>query len=150
MKIRDIMTKDPACCTPDSTVQHAAQMMADCDCGEIPVAEKGHLVGVITDRDIACRVDAKGKSSMQVKVRDIMSKPVITVPLDSDVDECCQVMRTARIRRVPVVDAQGCCCGIVSQADIACRSSETQTGRVVHDISQPTADASHAREMAAV
>jgi CBS domain-containing protein len=69
MEARDVMTADPACCSPSDSVKDAAALMVDNDCGEIPV---GILVGVVTDRDIACRCVAQGKSS-DTRVEDVMS-----------------------------------------------------------------------------
>jgi CBS domain-containing protein len=65
MNVGEIMTKDPACCTPDTGLQEVAQMMVDCDCGCIPVVDSEGSkmpVGMITDRDITCRVVAKGQN----------------------------------------------------------------------------------------
>ena len=70
---KDIMTTNAVCCTPVNSVEEAAQMMVEHDCGEIPVVEsKDNLkpIGVITDRDITCRVAATGKNPRQTKVRD--------------------------------------------------------------------------------
>ena len=148
MQVQDIMTEKPACCTAESNLQQVAQMMVDCDCGEIPVMDNGHLVGVVTDRDIACRAVAQGKDPAKIKAQEIMSSPVVTIPDDADLDECCRVMESAQVRRVPVVDRAGNCRGIVSQADIACRGSEHKAGEVVRDVSRPTAGSSRARAIA--
>src|SRR5437763_12975037 len=60
---RDVMTPDPACCTPNTTLDEVAKLMAQNDCGEIPVVDVGDtVVGVVTDRDIVCRVVAEGKN----------------------------------------------------------------------------------------
>ncbi|MCH2488063.1 MAG: CBS domain-containing protein, partial [Erythrobacter sp.] len=73
MKAQDVMTSNPACCNPSSTVQEAALLMVDNDCGQIPVVDdSGALVGVVTDRDIACRCVAKGNSSDQ-RVEEVMT-----------------------------------------------------------------------------
>ncbi len=141
MQVRDIMTIDPACCTPDLSLQEAAQLMADRDCGEIPIIEQRRIVGVVTDRDIACRAVAKGKVPATTQVREIMSAPVVVVAVDADVDECCRLMETAQVRRIPVVDESNQCCGIVSQADIARSASKEKAGEVVRDISRPAANA---------
>ena len=69
------MIGDVACCTPEETVRDAAQLMSKHDCGEIAIVESGENlkpIGVITDRDIAWRVVAKGKSPEQTSVRDAM------------------------------------------------------------------------------
>ncbi len=61
MQIREIMTGDPICCTRDTGLPEVARMMVEHDCGAIPVVESRNSkipVGVITDRDITCRVVA--------------------------------------------------------------------------------------------
>ncbi len=64
MQVREIMTENPACCGPENSVQEAARLMVQNDCGEVPVVDQsGQPVGVITDRDIACRCVAQGKDS---------------------------------------------------------------------------------------
>jgi CBS domain-containing protein len=136
---REIMTKDPACCTPDASVQLAAKMMCDNNCGEIPVVDDElhkRPVGVITDRDIACRVVAEGKDAKSLRVRDCMTAPAITVREEASIDDCCEALEGHKIRRVPVVDAQNHLRGIVSQADIACQASE-KTEELVREVSQP-------------
>ncbi|HOA74651.1 MAG TPA: CBS domain-containing protein [Phycisphaerae bacterium] len=139
------MTRDPACCEPDSTVQQAAQLMVDCDCGEIPVIESEQtrrIVGVITDRDIACRVVAQGRDPRGTKVREVMSSPVVTVTPETTVEECCRIMEQNQVRRVPVIDQSNRCCGIISQADIAQTADEHETAEVVKDVSRRTESAS--------
>ena len=140
MQAKDIMTPEPACCTPDTPLPEVAQMMVEHDCGEIPVIEGGSKrpVGVVTDRDITCRTVAQGKDPMHLTAKDCMSAPVVTVTPETDVDECCHVMEENQIRRVPVVDERGGCCGMVSQADIARGAPEQKTAEVVRDVSQPT------------
>ena len=145
MQVQDIMSGNPACCTPDSTIEEAARMMAAHDCGEIPVLdEQRRPVGVVTDRDIACRAVAQGMSP-QTSVMEVMSVPAITVSRQTSLEECCEIMEDNQIRRVPVVDSQGVCCGIVAQADLAIRGSEELTGELVRDVSRPRADGPAAR-----
>ena len=137
MEIRELMTKNPACCSPSDSVANAASLMAKNDCGQIPVTDSnGDLIGVITDRDIACRCVAEGKSA-ETLVEDIMSSSPITVTIDASVAECCKKMEDNQVRRLPVVDDAGRCCGIVSQADIARHAGEHQTGDLVREVSEP-------------
>ena len=144
-QVKDIMTENPACCTPDTSVQEAARLMVKNDCGEIPVVESPENpkpVGVVTDRDICCRVVAEGKDS-QTMVADCMTTPCVTVTPEDSVEDCCRVLEENQIRRVPVVDEQGNCCGIVAQADIAQSASEEQVAEVVQEVSQPDDAASN-------
>jgi CBS domain-containing protein len=141
MKIQDIMTANPACCETDTGLGEVARLMVDNDCGEIPVLRGGKPVGVITDRDITARAVAAGRNPLEMRAGDLMSSPVITVTPDTDVDECCETMEEHQIRRIPVVDDSGSCCGMVSQADIAKHASARKTAEVLKEVSRPCADA---------
>jgi CBS domain-containing protein len=149
VRIQEVMTKDPACCGSDTPLRDVARLMVQHDCGEIPVIDNDQSrrpVGVITDRDIVVRALAEGRNPMELTAGDCMTSAVITVTSDKSIEECCELMEQHQIRRVPVVDAQGCCCGIVSQADLARRVSERAAGEVVKDVSKPkTAAARGAR-----
>ena len=147
MKVKEVMIADPACCISESALQEVAQMMVDHDCGEIPVVdnkESKHPLGVITDRDIVCRTVARGINPLDLTVADCMSTPCVTVTPDMSVEECTHVMEENKIRRVPVIDADGCCCGIVSLADIALQAKKNVAAEVVKEVSEPTAAASAA------
>ena len=140
MRVTDIMTADPACCTEDSTLQDAARLMKENDCGEIPVVddlETRRLVGVITDRDIACRAVAEGVDLGAVTVGDIMTPNPQSCSEEASVSECRETMEEHQVRRIPIVDAQSRVCGIVSQADIARHASTRHTAELVKDVSQP-------------
>ena len=144
MRVQEIMTRNPACCGVDATVQEAARLMVERDCGEIPVVDSNRKpLGVVTDRDIAARVVAEGKGP-QTPVRGAMSTPAVTVTPDTSVEDCCRMMEENQIRRVPVVDEAGGCCGMVAQADVARETSEQTTGELVRDVSQPSGEASRA------
>jgi CBS domain-containing protein len=112
-------------------------MMADNDCGSIPVVEHGRAVGIVTDRDIVCRAVAEGLDPATAKVSDIMTQPVETVAETATLEECCERMERRQIRRVLVVGDSGLCAGIIAQADIARRAPEPVAGEVVKEISQP-------------
>src|SRR5918999_6398059 len=147
MEVKDIMTPDPACCTPDTTLRRVAEMMVENDCGEIPVVENAASmkpVGVITDRDITCRTVAKGLNPLTMTVSECMTTPCVTVMPDMSLDECCRVLEENQIRRVPVVDAGGACCGIVALADIAKHAPKRDAAEVVKEVSEPNSSASAA------
>lgn len=141
MDIAELMTPNPACCTPDAPVQEAAQLMRDHDCGEIPVVETGGtgtLVGVITDRDIVVRLIAQGEDVRTTKVASCMTQPAISIRRDAQVSDAVEMMQSHQVRRLPVVDEQGIVRGIVSQADLARWATAEQTGDLVRDVSEPT------------
>ena len=147
MQVKDIMTPDPACCTPDTSLERVAGMMVDHDCGEIPVVDNMagmRPVGVITDRDITCRTVAKGLNPLTMTVAECMTTPCITVTPDMSLDECCKVMEENQIRRVPAVDEGGACCGIVALADIARYAAKREAGELVKEVSEPGRSASAA------
>jgi YHS domain-containing protein len=73
---------------------------------------------------------------------------VVTVTPDTSVEDCCHAMETHQIRRVPVVDAGGSCCGIVSQADLALRMANGRSADVVKEISRHTGDVDVASDWA--
>ena len=134
---RDIMTAAPSCCTATATLDQVAKLMVQNDCGEIPVVDHAErLVGVITDRDIVCRVVADGKNPMAHTAEQYMSQPVITVPADATMDDVVLLMEKHQIRRVPVVDAQGCCVGIIAQADLAWNGGEKDVAELVREVSR--------------
>ena len=135
--VKDVMTENPACCTPETTLEEAGQMMVDNDCGEIPVVDSEGTrtpIGVITDRDIVCRAVAQGKDTRSMRVGDCMTTPCVTVSPDQSIDECVKVLEESGIRRVPVVDDEGVCCGIVAQADTA-RVAKNQAAELVNAVS---------------
>ncbi|HSS20858.1 MAG TPA: CBS domain-containing protein [Pyrinomonadaceae bacterium] len=145
MQVKDVMTADPTCCTADTSLTDVATMMVDNDCGEIPVVESNDNkkpVGVVTDRDIVCRIVAKGTNPLDKTAADCMTQPVVTVTPDTPVDECCRLMEAKLIRRVPVVDEQGTVCGIVALADIARLAQKNAAGEVIREVSEPGMSAS--------
>jgi CBS domain-containing protein len=94
-------------------------------------------VGVVTDRDIVVRVIARGMNPIGMTARQIMSTPAFTVMPDTPLEDCCRTLEVKQVRRAPVVDEQGSCCGMISQADIAQHASERITAEVVRTVSQP-------------
>jgi CBS domain-containing protein len=141
MSVQSLMTPNPAFCTVDTPLQEVAKLMLDHDCGQIPVvAADGSRkpIGVVTDRDIVVRVVAQGKNPLDGKAADAMSSPCVTVECDTSLRDCCDVMESSQIRRVPVVDAKGELCGIVSLADLALSGHDAKTAEVVKEVSANT------------
>lgn len=139
MYVKDVMSTNPVCCSPDTAIAECARMMVAQDCGEIPVCdESGKPVGVVTDRDIVARMVAKDRNPINATVHDCMSAPVVTATPDMEIDDCVRLMEQYRVRRLPVVDAGGRCCGMVAQADLARKAPRETTIEVVEKVSEPT------------
>jgi CBS domain-containing protein len=137
LKAKDIMTADPVSCVPETSLQEVAQMMWEADCGELPVMDSPDSrtpIGVITDRDIVCRAVAQGKDIRVMTAGNCMSTPCVTVNAESPLETCVELLESSLIRRVPVVDDNGECCGIIAQADIA-RYEKEQAAELVHELS---------------
>jgi CBS domain-containing protein len=135
MKIRDVMTRTAQLTSPDDTLRHAAQMMKECDCGVLPVAEGDRLVGMITDRDIAVRGIADGKGP-DTKVRDVMTDEVMYCFDDDGIQQVCQNMAEIQVRRLPVVSRDKRLVGIVSLSDLA--KKEANAAKALRGIARPS------------
>lgn len=138
MTVASAMTKTPACCTPESSLIDVAHMMVDNDCGQIPVVEEltqRKLIGVITDRDIAVRIVAEGRDPAETKARDCMTKPGVSVTKGTSLRECCKIMESNKVRRLPVIDEKGGVVGIVSLADVSRVASAMTSAAVLKQVS---------------
>jgi len=134
--IRELMTTNPRSLESGSTVIEAARVMRDEDAGIVPIVEGEKLIGTVTDRDIAIRVVAEGKSPESTTVGEIASRELVTIDPQQELDEALRLMARHQVRRLPVVEEDGKLVGIVAQADIARNASDSQTGDLVEDISK--------------
>jgi CBS domain-containing protein len=134
------MTREPACCTPDTSAEEAARLMREHDCGVIPVVEdegSKMLVGVVTDRDIALRGVGEGRGP-DAPVGELMTRGPQSCSPDDDISHVEKIMKEKKVRRVPIIDAAGHLVGIIAQADVALKvSNEQEVGELVEHISQP-------------
>jgi CBS domain-containing protein len=136
---KDVMTPDPVCCRPHTSIDEVARLMVDGDFGEIPVIDASdHPIGVITDRDIVRRVVAEGKNPIGYTAETCMTKPVVTVQSNASLEDVVSAMERHQIRRVPVVDDQGRCAGIISQADVARQAPPKEVAELVKEVSMPS------------
>ncbi len=141
MNIQAVMTKDPAFCAPNFSLHEVARLMIARDCGCIPVVDdlvNCRPIGVITDRDIICRTVAADRNPLELTAADCMSQPCISVGPDTSLDECCALFEQKQIRRIPVVDEHGACCGIVAQADLAAAAPKPRVAEVLRRVSEHT------------
>ena len=136
MKVCDCMSRDVQVASPNQSIRDAAKMMARLDAGVLPVGDNDRLVGVITDRDIAIRAVAEGKSPT-TKVGDVMSHEVLYCFDDQDLEDIAQNMAEMKIRRMPVVNRDKRLVGIISLGDLARSEDARTTGQAVSEISEP-------------
>jgi CBS domain-containing protein len=120
MKVHELMTVNVRTCRPDSNLAEAVQDMWEGDCGALPViGTDGQVVGVITDRDISVAVATKGRTADRIAVREVAFDQLVHTCLPGDdTTAALKVMQTYRVRRLPVVNAQGHLQGIVTLNDI--------------------------------
>lgn len=118
MRVRDVMTENVISVAPSESVREAAIKLSLLDVGSLPVCDRGKLVGMITDRDIALRVVGEGEQST-LAVSDAMTETVIWAYEDDDIQTLVKCMEQREIRRVPVLDHEEKLVGIVALADLA-------------------------------
>src|SRR4051812_15758887 len=135
MKVSEAMARDVHVASPDETIRQAAKTMASLDAGVLPVGENDHLIGMITDRDIAIRGIAQGKGP-KAKVRDVMTKDVKYCFEDQEVEEVTHNMADIQVRRLPVLNRDKRLVGILSLGDIASRDGK-DAGEALRGISRP-------------
>jgi len=136
MKVSEAMTRDVCVASPDETIRQAAKTMASLDAGVLPVGENDHLIGMISDRDIAIRGIAQGKGP-KAKVRDVMTEDVKYCFDDQDVEEVTRNMADIQVRRLPVLNRDKRLVGILSLGDIAISPDSKDAGEALRGISRP-------------
>ncbi len=131
MKVRDLMQREVASCTPGTDLATAAMIMWNKDCGVVPVVSPGtrKVVGVVTDRDVCMAVATTGKAPNQRTVDEVMSRTPFTLRAEESVMDAMLLMEREHLRRLPVVDANGSLTGILSVNDLimATRSGWSRT-----------------------
>ena len=100
MKVSEAMTRDVRVANPDQSIREAAQMMLDLDAGALPVGAEDRLIGMITDRDIAIRGVARGRTP-DTPVRDVMTADVKYCFEDEEIENVARNMADIQVRRLP-------------------------------------------------
>lgn len=112
--------------SPEATVFEAIQLMAEKNVGALLVTEGDRLLGVLSERDYTRKVALKGKSSKELKVREILSDQVTTVTPNHTIEDCMRLMTENRIRHLPVLEGSRLK-GIVSIGDLVNWTISAQT-----------------------
>lgn len=139
MRIDELMTRDVITCRTDDSVLEAALKMKSEECGLIAIVEEnGDLnpVGVITDRDITCRVVAAGEDPRHITLQEVMSRDVITINYHATFNAAVRLMEENRIQRLLVTGNAGGLLGILSLTDLARAITQKKLGEAVREISQ--------------
>lgn len=118
MKLRKVMHRSVKWVTPDASVNEICRIMTTSNIGSVPVYEENHIIGIVTDRDIAIRALGNGADASTLKARDVMSKDVVCAHDDLSVGAAVKLMRRKKVRRLPVIDDNRRMVGIVSVNDI--------------------------------
>ena len=140
MKIREIMSREPACCVLNDSAQAVAKMLCDRNIGSLPVVadrQSKRLVGIITDRDLCCSVVARGIDAKATPIEKLITVTPVSCRDGENVEACERLMQQHQVRRIPIVDAENCVIGIVSQADLALKDKPERVSKTVTAISKP-------------
>ncbi len=120
MKISDLMTKEVKACRQSDSLNRAAQLMWENDCGALPVIDSNsNVIGMLTDRDICMAAYTQGVALTGASVGSAMSRNVCVCNLSDNIPSAAERMRDRQIRRLPVVDDEQRLVGILSMSDIA-------------------------------
>ncbi|MDH5203630.1 MAG: CBS domain-containing protein [Nitrospirota bacterium] len=118
MSLKPLMSKIITSLPARATALDAAKFMTDMNVGSVIVVEGNKPVGIVTDRDIMTKVIIEGRNPAKVTIKDIMTSPVITVSVEKSIFDVTKLMNKYRVRRFPVVDAEGNIVGVVTLSDI--------------------------------
>jgi CBS domain-containing protein len=136
MKVKDAMHKGCEWVGPDMTLAEVAKKMRDLDVGAIPIGKSDKLVGMVTDRDIACRGVAEGKDCSKLKAGDVMTKGIIYCSESEELDDALRIMEQKKIRRLPVLNDKKRMVGMLSLGDISRAASHELTGEVMSAVAE--------------
>jgi len=125
MKVRDVMIFEVRFCSPETNLAVAAETLWKGGCGTLPVVENDRVVGMITDRDIAIALGTRNIKASEVKVRDVSLPKLFYATTTEDIHIALQTMAAQKVRRLPVLDANGALEGILCLDDVILFAEET-------------------------
>jgi len=131
MKVKDVMTPEAKTCWITESLADAAKLMWENDCGVLPVIKDGRkVVGLITDRDICMATAMQGRNPSSISVEEVMTGKVYAAAPEDDIHRALKTMQEHRVRRLPVLDAEGELKGILSFNDIALKAKQPNGKKV--------------------
>ena len=137
MKVEDVMIEGVITIDSDASVMKAVKMMNENEIGCLIVTRRGKAVGIVTERDLLARVIAKSKNPKKTKVREIMTKPLISGQPEMDLEEATKLMFKMKIKKLPVVESEGKLAGLITLTDVA--RFQPQMIRILKKLSAQTA-----------
>lgn len=140
MLVKEVVSKNIFFCTPSDSAQAAAKTMKANGIGALPVVSDSvnrKLEGIVTDRDLCCGVVATAKLAEATRIAEIMTRNPITCVPENTLEDCEELMQKHQIRRLPVIDNDSRCIGMIAQADIALHASPTKVAHTLAEISKP-------------
>lgn len=135
MKVKDVMHSGAQWVSPDTPLSEIATRMKDLDVGSIPVGENDKLIGMVTDRDIACRAVADGRDCSTLTARDVMSEGIFYCHDTEDLEDALRIMEQKQVRRLPVINDKKRMVGILSMGDVSHAASHELTGEAMTALS---------------
>jgi CBS domain-containing protein len=119
MNVKDVMTTTPAYCTPETNLGAVVEIMWNRNCGFLPVIDQDKkVVSIITDRDICIAVGTRNILPGQLTVADVATQRAICCGMNDDARSALTKMAESRVRRLPVINAEGKLTGVISMDDI--------------------------------
>lgn len=151
MEIRKIMSEPAVTCRAEDSLNTAAQLMWERDCGALPVVDDGgRAVGIVTDRDICMAAYTQGRALTDIRVAEAMSRSVFSCHADDSLEDAERLMKERQIRRVPVVDGDNRAIGMLSLNDLArCAARARQKSGMERELTQTLAAICEPRPRAA-
>ena len=132
MKVREIMTSDVTTCRPETNLAEVVKRMWERDCGVLPVVKSdGTVSGMITDRDICVALATRGQTADRMAVHDVIGGTAYTCSSDDDAMVALKTMKSQRVRRLPVVDAENRLKGILSLNDVMMHAGAASLSDIV-------------------
>lgn len=144
MRCEEIMTRNPATCPADATVEQAAKLMAERDIGFVPVIDQGgRALGVLTDRDIVVKCIARGGDCRTQKLKALIGQDLIAVQPSDDISKAKELMSMRKVQRILVCDQGGKPVGVISLQDLAESADESEVGSTVREVKEQAPQSIH-------
>ena len=130
MKVKEAMHEGVEWRAPDTPIADIAKVMKDSDVGAVPIGENDRLVGMVTDRDIACRAVAEARDLSKTTAGDVMTRNVIYCMANEEVQDAIRIMENKQVRRLPVINDEKRMVGMLSLGDLSHAVSHDLSGEL--------------------